>query len=166
MASEGKSFLDDSESFKALIDRIGQPEKAEYLSYGSLSLESAFPGRKMVIYTLKNSKPLDIDVITFGAFMCDWDLGPSFDVANGNGTLQVVTTPKKFRPRDLFLHIPQHFELKYKGKHQDKAGVDFVSHYAVLVKTRSKEHLQVDGHTYCVTLNKFRERFPDLKFKY
>ena len=161
-----KSFLDDRESLQALIDSMPADEQAEYKSYGALSLESAFPGRKMIVYTLKSGIPSDINVITFGAFMCDWDNGPNFEVADERGKMQVDAIPRRFRPRDLFLHIPQNFVLKYKGRAGGKSAVDFVSHYAVLIKTRSKDIHQVEGHTYCVTLNKFRDRFPDLKIRY
>jgi hypothetical protein len=161
-----KSFLDDQESLRALIEAMPPDERAAYKGYGAMGLESAFPGRKMVVYTLNGGQPSDIDVITFGAFMCDWDNGPNAEVADSRGKTQLLTIPKRIRPRDVFLHIPQNFSLKYKGRQGADSAVDFVSHYAVLVKTRSKEIHQVDGHTYCVTLNKFRERFPDLKIRY
>jgi hypothetical protein len=161
-----KTFLDDAESLKALVDLMPEDEREAYKSYGSMSLESAFPGRKMVVYTLHDKQPTDIVVITFGAFMCNWELGPNAEVADSRGQLQIGTIPKRYRPRDLFLHIPQNFSLRYKGRQKPRSDVDFVSHYAVLVKTRSKEIHQVESHTYCVTLNKFRERFPDLTIRY
>lgn len=161
-----KSFLDDKESLQALINSMPAAELAEYKGYGALTLESAFPGRKMIIYTMKDGKPSDIEVITFGDFRCDWDNGPHVEVADSRGKMQVDAVPRRYRPRDLFLHIPQNFTLKYKGRTGGKSAVDFVSHYAVLVKTKSKDIHQVDGHTYCVTLNKFRDRFPDLKLRY
>lgn len=166
MATDTKTFLDDQESLKALIDRMTEPERSEYKSYGCLALESAFPGRKMVIYTLKGGRPSTIEIISFGELTVNWEVGPSVSVLDSGGQTEIVTTPKRLRPYDLFLHVPQSFTLKYKGRKSDSAGVDFVSHYAVLIKTRSKEIHQVEGHTYCVTLNKFRERFPDLKLRY
>lgn len=161
-----KTFLDDPNSFKALVDAMVEPERSEYKSYGSLVLESAFPGRKMVVYTLKDRAPTDIDILSFGDLTVDWETGPAFDVRDRNGTMQVLTVPKRLRPRDLFLQVPQNFVLKYKGRQGPKQDVEFVSHYAVLVKTRSKESHQISGDTYCVTLNAFRERFPDLKLRY
>ena len=165
MATE-KTFLDDPTSLKELIEAMPSDVRDEYKSYKSLQLESAFPGRKMVVYTIKNQQPIDIEVITFGAFMCDWDMGPSTEVAVSGGKTQLIAVPKKLTPRDVFMHIPQTFQLKYKGRRDPQFKVDFVSHYAVLVKTRSKDTHKVEGDTYCVTLNKFRESFPDLKFKY
>lgn len=166
MALDTKTFLDDSESLTALIQRMAEPERSEYKGYGCLGLESAFPGRKMVVYSLRGGQPADFEIISFGELKVSWDTGPTAQVFDRLGTTDLVTTPKRLRPRDLFLHIPQSFTLKYKGRKNSGAGVDFVSHYAVLIKTRSKEIHQVEGHTYCVTLNKFRERFPDLKIRY
>ena len=161
-----KTFLDDQNSFKALVDAMTEPERSEYKSYGALTLEAAFPGRKMVVYTLKDKVPTDIDILSFGELTVDWEVGPSFEVRDRGGAMQVLTVPKRLRPRDIFLQVPQNFTLKYKGRTDGKSAVDFVSHYAVLVKTRSKEIHQVSGHTYCVTLNAFRERFPGLNIRY
>lgn len=166
MATEGKSFLDDKQSAAALVNFMQEPERGEYQGYGSRTLESAFPGRKMVVYTLVDGKPSDIDVISFGDFRVDWDNGPHFEVHDRLGCTVFTSIPRRLRPRDLFFQVPQEFTLKYKGRTAGKSAVDFVSHYAVLVKTRSKESLQISGHTYCVTLNNFRERFPDLKIRY
>ena len=166
MVTETKTFLDDQQSLAALVEAMPEPDRAEYKSYGALMLESAFPGRKMVVYTCSTGGPLDIEVISFGAFMVDWDTGPSFEVFDALGTTQILTVPKRLRPRDVFLQVPQTFTLKYKGRQTQKRTLDFAAHYAVLVKTRSKEIHQVPGHTYCVTLNKFRERFADLNLRY
>lgn len=166
MATDTKTFLDDPQSLAALIEAMPESERAEYKSYGALTLESAFPGRKMVAYTLGPSGPTDIEVISFGDFRVDWDTGPSFEVFDARGTTQMLAVPKRLRPREVFLQVPQTFTLKYKGRQDSKTAVAFVSHYAVLVKTRSKEIHQVPGHTYCGTLNNFRTRFPDLKLRY
>lgn len=141
-------------------------DREEYKSYGSMALESSFPGRKMVIYTLVGGRPQDAQRVTFGAFGCDPVNGPYADVLTVDGDVLVTTVPRKIGRRDVFLHIPQNFTLKYKGKPNPERGVEFATHYAVLVKTRSRETHQIDGHTYCVTLNQFRERFPDLNFRY
>lgn len=161
-----KTFLDDPESFKALIEVMPAAERAAYKGFTSLTAETAFPGRKMVIYTLSKGQPTDIEVITFGNLKVDWDNGPTFEVFDERGTTEIRAVPKRLRPRDVFLQVPQSFMLKFKGRQAPERDVDFVAHYGVLVKTRSKESLQVDEHTYCVTLNKFRERFPGLKFRY
>lgn len=166
MAIDTKTFLDDPQSLSALIEAMPDSERAEYKSYGALTLESAFPGRKMVVYTCSAQGPLDIEVISFGDFKVDWDTGPSFEVFDALGTTQMLAVPKRLRPREVFLQVPQSFTLKYKGRQVPQRAVDFVSHYAVLVKTKSKEIHQVPGHTYCVTLNKFHERFPNLKIRY
>ena len=166
MATDAKTFLDDPSSLKALIERMDEPGKSEYKTYGALTLEAVFPARKMVVYTLKGGKPLDIAVITFGAFMCDWDTGPHAKLTLASTDVRISTTPTRVGNRDVFLHIPQQFALKYKGRNDAEKGVSFASHYAVLVKTRSKEIHQIESHTYCVTLNNFRERFPDLKLRY
>lgn len=164
--TSGKSFLDDQQSYQSLIAAMPEPARSEYMSYGATMIEAAFPGRKMVVYTLVDKKPSDIEIISFGDFRVDWDNGPSFEVTDQRGSSLILTIPTQLRPREIFLQVPQKFELKYRGRSGGKLGVDFVSHYAVLIKTRSKESLQIEGHTYASTLNNFHARFPDLKIRY
>lgn len=166
MATDTKTFLDDSESLRALIDQMPEDERSEYKSYGCLSLESCFPGRRMVVYQLRGGKPTDMEVISFGELTVSWDEGPATTVIQETGQTKILETPRRLRPYDVFLHVPQSFTVKFKGRREPIGDVKFVSHFAVLIKTRSKEIHQVDGHTYLVTLNRFRERFPDLKIRY
>ena len=98
--------------------------------------------------------------------MVNWDKGPHFRLTSRREPMEITTIPQKLGDRDVYMHLPQTFTLKYKGRAMAKSDVEFVSHYAVLLKTRSKEIHQVESDTYCVTLKNFRDRFPDLKFKY
>lgn len=138
-------------------------EKEEYRSYGALNIESVFPNRRMVVYTLRSGEPVDIQMLLFGDIEMDRIMGPRATVQDGAGEITIGPVPTRYRNRDLFFHIPQNFVFKWKGKQTPSGGVQFAPHYAVLVKTKSKEIHQVEGHTYCVTLNKFWERFPHLK---
>lgn len=166
MATDVKTFLEDGPSLEALVERLPAPALAEYRSFGALSLESVFPSRRMLVYTLRGQQPERVAQLVFGQFTVDWGNGPAAEISCEGVKTLVTTTPTRVAQRDLFLHIPQNFVLKYKGRRNPPVGVDFVSHYAVLIKTRSKEIHQVEGHTCCVTLNKFRERFPDLNIRY
>jgi hypothetical protein len=159
----GGQFLDDSQSLQALVDVMPEKERDEYRSYGSLALESVFPNRRMVVYTLRGQQPTDIEMVLFGDITMDRIKGPAAVVHDEQGDFEIGVVPTRYRKRDLFFHIPQNFVFKWKGKHVSSGAVQFAPHYAVLVKTRSREIHQIEGHTYCVTLNKFWERFPNLK---
>lgn len=166
MVVDTKTYLDDQSSLRALVGMMPDEERAIYMGYKSLTLEAAFPGRKMVIFTLRGGKATDVEMISFGDLCVDWDTGPNATVEDSRGKTQILAVPKRIRPRELFLHIPQSFNLRYKGRRDSPGGVKFMSHYAILVKTRSKVTLQIEGDTYCVTLNDFRERYPDLRLRY
>jgi hypothetical protein len=159
-------FMDDASSLSALISLLPRPERQTYLSYGALSKEAAFPNRKLVVYTLRAGRPDNVSLLTTGDMTLSRISGPVVDVSDEAGTVEVGVMPVRWRGRDLFLQVPQHFELKWTGKDVGLAGVQFVPQYALLTKTRSKEIHQVEGHTYCVTMNKFRERFPDIPIRY
>ncbi len=166
MASEDHRYLDDAQSLRAIIQTMGSGERAAYDSYGALSIEAAFPSRVLVVYTLSSGTPTRLSQLTFGDLEIVWPEPPKVTVSDEQGDVTVDVKPVRWRDRDLFLHVPQSFQLKYKGKRSGANGVQFVPHYAMLIKTLSKEHLQVEGHTYCVTLNKFRERFPQIPIRY
>jgi len=166
MAHDAGRFLDDTESLRAIIQLMSPGERILYDSFGALTVEAAFPSRRMVVYTLRGGVPCDIVILTLGDLELVWPECPKITVSDSAGDITVGVVPTQWRGRDLFIHVPQTFQLKYKGKRTAGGDVQFVPHYAVLIKTRSKEHLQVEGHTYCVTLNKFRERFPQTPLRY
>ncbi len=161
-----RTFLDDPESFDAIIDTMPAREQKEYRSYTALSLEAVFPNRVMVVYTLSGGKPLNPELLKFGDISVTRIRGPVFELECLGKQFEIGLMPTRWKDRDVFLHVPQNFVFKWKGKKTTDSRTQFVPHYAVLIKTRSKEHLQVDQHTYCVTLNKFSERFPEVKLRY
>lgn len=164
MENNESRFLDDKESLQAIVAGLSERDRAEYESYGALTLESAFQGRKFVCYRLQSGAPKDVLLLTTGEFWVQSQLGAFMDVL-GLPVPEVGTLPVKVPDHDVFIQIPQNFIFKWKGKRTSK-GLQFAPHYAVLIKSRSREHLQVDGHSYCVTLNKFRERFPEVPLRY
>ena len=166
MATNDGRFLDDTQSLAALVEQMPAPARQEYLAFKALSLESGFPNRRMVVYTLLHGQPTRLSMLLLGDMEMTRIGGPKVTVTDEKGPLTLTVHPQRWRDRELFLHIPQNFVFKWKGKDVGAKGVQFVPHYAVLIKTRSKEHHQIDGDTYCVTLNQFKERFPDVSVNY
>lgn len=160
--ARGGRFLDDAQSLEALIDAMPQGLREEYRTYGALTLEAAFPNRRMIVYTLTASGPRDLRMLTLGDVQFDRVSGPVLHVQDEEGPIRITPVPCRYRDRDLFFHVPQNFTFKWKAK-ESPTGLQFAPHIAVLIKTRSKEHRQIDGHTYCATLNDFWTRFPGLK---
>ena len=78
------------------------------------------------------------------------------------GSDQLITpVPSRVANREVFLSIPQHFEFRWAG--QEVGGdLEFRAHYAILIKTRSRDSLAIEGHTYCLTLKRFLEAYPAL----
>lgn len=166
MAPNDGRFLEDALSLAALVAQMPQPLRQEYVELKALSLESGFPNRRLVVYTLADGQPTQISMLLLGDMEMTRVGGPTVTVTDERGPVTLSVRPRKWRERDLFLHVPQNFIFKWKGKQTAGKVVHFVPHYAVLIKTRSKEHHQVEGDTYAVTLNKFRERFPDVPIRY
>ena len=164
MATNTRRPLDDKASFEALASLMVAADRAEYLSYGALVKEAAFPNRKFVIYTLREGGPSALEVVSCEVLHVDRD-GPTVEVASGLHSQKVSTVPSRWRDRDLFVQVPQKFEIKTTGK-PGLTGVQFVSLYALLFKMRSKPFHGIVGHTYAETLNDFNEKFPGVLKKY
>lgn len=163
-----KTFMEDRESFHALLDCLPAPERALYDSMESRALEAGFPGRKLVAYTLQAGRPVDVETLTFGAMRMSAVGGPSIELRSDKHSqeLTIGMVPLKLPGKALFIQVPQKFEFKWKGKRGGSGGVNFAPHYAVLIRSQSKPHLKADGDTFCVRLNEFRELFPDIKIGY
>ncbi len=159
-------FLDDSASRKALIDQMLPALREEYQSYRFVGKEAAFPGRVLVVYTLEGLRPVHIDMITLSCLTIGQESGPlAYAASEGQGEYPIGMVPTKWRGRDLFLQLPLEFIFKWKGKTGPR-GVEFASHYAILIKARSRVDEQIESHTYCETLNDFRARFPGVPIRY
>ena len=158
-------FMDDKESRAALIDLMQPVPKEAYQSYKWVAKEAGFPGRVFVAYTLRGGWPEDIEVITLKAISVSSD-GPVIWASSDNGTEYAIeSVPVKWRKRELFFQVPQEFIFKWRGK-LSGTRLEFGPHFAVLIKTRSSEREQVNGHTYCPTYNDFRDRFPRVHVEY
>ena len=158
--------LNDKQSLDALVAKLREPFLTEYKAFKNLALESAFPGRKFVVYTMRGGVPTDIEIISTGEFRCDYESGPSTRLEDSRGYTDITTIPRRLSHREVYFHIPQNFTLKYTGRRVDENRVDFVSHYALLIKTRSSEDYSQEGFQHCVTLNRFRERHPSVRIRY
>ena len=166
MATNDGRFLDDAKSLAGLIYQMPAVARQAYLEMKALSLESGFPNRRMVVYTLRDGAPTNLSMLLLGDMEMTRIGGPTITITDEKGPAVITVNPRPWRDRELFLHIPQNFIFKWKGRDTGPKGIQYVPHYAILIKTRSKEHLQVNGHTYCVTLNNFRERFPEIPIRY
>lgn len=159
-------FLDDGQSLRALVEKLPPKLLQLYNDYGSLALESVFPNRKLVAYTLGVGGPAAVEIWSVGDLFLSRDGGPTSNITREDGsTLEFSTVPEKVPGRDVFIHVPQTFELKWKGKDTPR-GIQFVPHFACLLKTMSRINHQLEGHTYVETLNKFRGRFPEYPLRY
>lgn len=164
--NRGGKFLDDKQSREELVNRMPSALRAEYQSYKFVGKEAAFPGRVLVVYTIEDGKPVNLDIVTLRHLTVDQVSGPMAAASSeGQGEYYIGMVPTKWRGRDLFMQLPLEFIFKWKGK-ESQEGVNFASHYAILVKSRSRWDEKVEGHTYCATLNDFRERFPEVPVRY
>ena len=125
--------MDDKESLEALVDLLPPELREEYASYKSRTLESAFPGRKLVAYTLKGGEPVNREILTFTHLSTNEQCGTQVEVFSDKSSTSFLVgmVPTKVRNRELFLHIPQTFELRWKGK-ASSGGTEFAAHYAIL----------------------------------
>jgi hypothetical protein len=155
--------LTDREALRELVQRMPPRERQEYDDYACLELESAFPGRRMIVFDLKNGEPWNIEDFLFTTFMYPAGGEPCAEYRfQGDGRFEsgrVGMVPSRYANREVFLSIPQKFEFRWGGR---RAGdhVSFHPHFGLLIKTRHKLLHRVDGTTYCVSLKRFQSEFP------
>jgi hypothetical protein len=156
-----RRFLDDKQSLNELLEFMPQRERVEYQGFRWLSMEPAFPGRKMVVYTIGGGRPTNIDVISFGEIAVGIKEMPTARMFYRNRDQLITPIPSRIADRDVFISIPQHFEFRWAGQ-EFKGELEFRAHYAVLIKSQSRDALNIEGHTYCVTLKRFLDAHPQL----
>jgi hypothetical protein len=157
-----KTFLDDKESLQAIVEQLPDDELEIYQGMGALTLTSVFPNRVFVLYTLQGGKPRNIELITIGDIGLTRREGPTLQMSAPGKHLELGVLPQRWFGRDIFFQVPQNFVLKWLGKRVEggKSSVTFVASSAVLVRSRSRPHMKIDGETYAETLNDFREKYP------
>lgn len=159
MAVESVRYLTDQESLQALVDQMQDTDRREYMTYRSRTMEPAFTGRTMVVYTLRGREPDRVEVVKFLDFWSPFQEGPRCRLVY-RGREQVITTvPSRLGDRDIFVSVPQNFVLRWAGQ-EVQSGLQFRAQYAVLIQARSREDLKVDGDTQCCTMKRFIERYP------
>lgn len=155
-----KVYLTAGEALRELVNAMPPHDCEVYNEFKSLRLESAFPGRVLIVYTLRNGRPVDIEAVKFGELEIRVQTPPSIRVTYRTRLLLFNTVPSRLADRDVYLSVPQNFKFEWAGQRINGV-LDFRPHYAVLIKTRSKEDNKVEGNTYCVTLKRFREMYPE-----
>lgn len=159
-------FLDDKESARELVNLMPADAKAQYQAFKFLRKFSAFPGRVLVVYTLKNGAPVDVELVRFSALEVD-ESGHFTTGRDETGEIQQISaTPGWWMNRDIFFQLPQTFEFSLKAKRSGINGLEFSPHFAILVKTRSRPDEMAEGHTQCMTFNDFRASYPDIRIRY
>lgn len=154
-------FLTDDQTMDALVELMPERDRVTYLNYRWRFLESAFPGRVLVVYTIRGGVPADIEVVKFGEFAVGVKETPTARLTYRSRTQTITPVPSRLADRDVFISIPQNFKLAWAGK-EVKGELEFRAHYAVLVKTKGREAHEAEGHTYCLALKRFMTMYPHL----
>lgn len=154
-----KRYLSDKESLAALINLMPPAERAEFQDYRWMAMEPCFPSRRMVVYEFRQGRPTNVEMFHFGELAMGVKDTPTARLHFRLRDMLITPTPVQIPGREVFVSLPQNFVFRWAG--QEIAGaLEFRSHYAVLIKTRSRDALEIEGHTYCLTLKRFLDRYP------
>ena len=138
-------------------------ECKEFESYAALELESAFEGRRFIVFDLDSGAPTNLQTLTLEAFSIPRGQAPScpsiFQAAGGAQRPLLSVVPVRLPHREVFMSIPQKFEFRWGGR-EFNGKVSFQPHFAVLIKTRHKHHHKLDGFTYCLSQKRFKQEYP------
>lgn len=160
MATE-KRYLSDKESMQAIIDGMPAAERKLHEEFKWKAMEPCFPGRRMVVYDIRRGMPVNVDTFGFGELAVGVKETPTARLQFKLREHLITPTPSLLPGRKVFLSLPQNFVFRWAGQ-EINGDLEFRTHYAVLIKTQSRDALEMDGHTYCVTLKRFLERYPQM----
>lgn len=110
---------------------------------------------------MENGRPTNIELVSFGEFAVGIKETPTVRIKYREEEQLITPIPSRLADREVFLSIPQNFEFRWAGQ-EIRGAIEFRAHYAVLIKTRSRDALEIEGHTCCLTLKRFLEAYPKL----
>lgn len=158
------AVVPDRSTLLALQAQMPPVQRAQYLEYKCLELESTFPGRRFVVFTLRDGEPYNLEEFLVTAFFYPRGGEPEVEYRfQDDGQFhhgRIGMVPSRFSHREVFLSIPQKFEFRWGGLTVD-GKLSFQPHFGLLIKTRHKLMHRVDGATYCITLKRFQAEFPE-----
>lgn len=154
-----KRYLSDAETLDALIESMPQADRVLYHTFRWRAMEPCFPGRRMVVYEIRNGQPVNVDSFGFGELAMGVKDTPTAKLSFKLRDHLITPVPTKIPGRDVFISLPQNFIFRWAGQ-EINGDLEFRAHYAILIKTQSRDALEIEGHTYCVTLKRFLERYP------
>lgn len=157
-------ILSDREALAALVAGMPPIQRGQYEDYKCLEMESAFPGRRMVVFDLREGRPWNIEDFLVTGFSFPRGGEPTMEYRfQEDGKFHVGRagmTPSRFSHREVYLSVPQRFEFRWGGRIIDDQ-LSFQPHFGLLIKTRHKLLHRVEGATYCVSLKRFQTDFPE-----
>jgi hypothetical protein len=163
------NFLRDPDSDADLVSRMPETERAQYLRFGHLRIESAFAGRVFILYRPtglnalnRHREPHVLSTLLLTDFMCDARTGSSaklVDQSNGS-TMMIGHQPRRIFEYDLFMAMPSRMLLRWDARAVEGKVLRSLS-FAVLIKTKNKSDFYSAGNLYSETPNEFLKLYPN-----
>lgn len=114
-----------------LVSQMPEDERAAYLKFGHLRIESAFAGRVFILYRPtglnalnRHREPHVLSTLLLTDFMCDAKGGSStklVDQTNGM-TMTVSHPPKRIFDYELFMAMPSRMLLRWDARYAERPG--------------------------------------------
>jgi hypothetical protein len=123
------NFLRDPDSDADLVSRMPETERAQYLRFGHLRIESAFAGRIFILYKptglnalRQHREPHVISSLLITDFLSDAKAGSSaklVDQTNG-ATMMVGHVPRRIFDYELFMAMPSRMLLRWDAPYTER----------------------------------------------
>lgn len=150
-AMKTKDFLPVTEHFEALVDGLDHDNLLVYNSMRHVRVETAFRGRRFVVYKVGTSGMRQLDEIRVLDFECNDDEGASARIQSSSRPDQrdliVGYRPVRLFDYPVFLWLPLHSKIRWST-------ADLKSHslaFPLVIRTVSRLHLRETGVVYFET---------------
>lgn len=157
MASRDEDFQAVEARFQTFVDGLPPELRTLYGSMLHVRTETAFTGRRFVVFRNGASGPKVLDVLTVTDFGADSRNGQWMVLARrgADETLRVGYAPENLFDFPLFMWLPLHGKLRWSGDSSGRGSLAF----PVVIRTQSRLHLRERGVVYCETSPVFCKEF-------
>lgn len=159
--TEQEDFMDVTEHFDRLVERLGKQERDLYGQMQHVRVETAFRDRHFIVYTINDKdEPQIIDKLTVTSFMCDDLDGASFEIhSRVRDQYQIIgyKPMQLFETYPVFMFLPLHSKLRWAAPASSIENASLA--FPVVIRTQSRHNLWEKGVTFCETSVAFFSEF-------
>lgn len=158
--------LDERQTIELFESQMADNDKGPYANYGHKWIDTAYAGRKFVIYRagrLRNEAEVIASVDVQAVWLSPEGLRVSLVLDKTGEEITLDHVPRKLFRYAVFAWTPSHCVTRTQVTRYADGDLGVSSASGVVFKTRNKPEFHNQGNIYLQPLSSFRIRFPNTK---